>query len=213
MTQVRHPVPIGDRYGRLVVLGHCFLVSTAKHIYWSCRCDCGRTKSIYSGNILRGRTRSCGCRERMTHGDSHSAEYSIRNGMISRCHNPHDIRYADYGGRGISVCDQWRTSYQSFLEHVGRRPSPSHSIDRISNDGNYEPGNVRWSTSHEQRRNTRQTHNISFGGVTRCVRDWARELGIHERTIHRRLKRGWTTTQVLYGNGYGTGRRAKRNRS
>lgn len=109
--------------------------------------------------------------------------------MIQRCHNPSNKAYADYGGRGITVCDRWRNSCQSFLDDMGPRPSAAHSVDRIDNDGNYEPKNCRWATATEQNRNNRGNRNISWGGKTQTVQEWATELGLKYTTLKRRLDR------------------------
>lgn len=126
---------------------------------WLCRCDCGEETLVSSDALRHGKSGSCGCVVRTQSGDSGSPEYAAWNAAIHRCHNPQTGNYADYGGRGISVCDAWRESYAAFLSHIGRRPSSRHSLDRIDNDGHYEPGNVRWATKKQQlgnRRNSRR---------------------------------------------------------
>lgn len=125
-------------------------------------CDCGTERVLHLQNLTSGKSQSCGClsviaaavRE-STHGDTDSAEYACWCGIIARCENPNVQNWARYGGRGISICDRWRNSYAAFLSDMGRKPSREHSIDRIDNDGNYEPGNCRWATATEQRRNQR----------------------------------------------------------
>jgi lambda repressor-like predicted transcriptional regulator len=137
------------------------------------------------------------------HGDTSSKpvwrapEYIVWVGMIQRCHNPKGTGYSDYGARGIKVCARWRRSYAHFLEDAGRQPSPKHSIDRINNDGNYEPGNVRWALPAVQARNRRNNHNIEAFGRVRCVTDWATDLGANPATISGRLKRGWTPEDAV----------------
>ncbi len=126
-----------------------------------------------------------------------SPEYRIWSGMIQRCHNPNGTGFKLYGGRGIRVCDEWRKSFSVFLAHVGPKPSPSHSIDRIDPNGHYQPGNVRWSTPKEQQRNRRDNRNLTFNGETRCVSEWAEVLGIHANTILFRLENGWTVEESL----------------
>lgn len=154
----------GLTFGKLTVIA--IGEGTGRHTYWDCLCQCGK-KSTVSGDQLRsGKTTSCGCRRaeanketRMTHGhtaeDKKSPEYESWAGMNKRCHNPNNHAYANYGGRGIEVCPEWRDSFEAFLDHVGMKPSPKHSIDRINNDGNYEPGNVRWATAKQQANNRR----------------------------------------------------------
>jgi hypothetical protein len=117
--------------------------------------------------------------------------------MKERCLNPNNKDFPSYGGRGITVCPEWQKSYLSFLEHVGRRPSSAHSIDRLDNEKGYEPGNVRWSTSGEQARNTRRNRMITFQGRTRCLTDWAEEIQVDPRVLWSRLDRGWTVERAL----------------
>lgn len=126
-------------------------------------CDCGTERTVHLQNLTSGKSQSCGCLSQVLstiratkHGESDSAEYRIWRGMLNRCYNPNVERYPEYGGRGIKVCDWWRDSFEAFLADMGRRPSPSHSIDRYpNNDGDYEKNNCRWATSREQRLNQR----------------------------------------------------------
>ena len=135
--------------------------------FWLCRCDCGTEKNVTGGRLRRGESRSCGCdKPRMCaeanikHGDSArgrmTAEYRTWSNMIDRCERPGNKQYRDWGGRGIKVCQRWRESFAAFLADMGRKPSPELSIDRIDNDGNYEPGNCRWATRLVQRHNQRR---------------------------------------------------------
>ena len=121
-------------------------------------------------------------------------EYRSWGSMIQRCTNPRNSAYGWYGGRGIKVCDAWRESFLAFLGDVGPRPSPKHSIDRIDNDGNYEPGNVRWATKIEQAQNTHRGRRISLDGEEVCVAELARRLGISRHTVRYRLDRGLDPT-------------------
>jgi hypothetical protein len=121
-------------------------------------------------------------------------EYQTWNSILTRCHGPNPE--PRYGGRGISVCERWRKSFTAFLEDMGTRP-PKHPIDRIDNDGNYEPGNCRWVTHKEQMQNTSTTARIEFRGVVKSYAAWAEETGIPWACISQRLKRGWTVEQAL----------------
>jgi len=103
--------------------------------------------------------------------------------MIGRCYRPRNHRYAWYGGRGIRVCDRWRTSFEAFLADVGPRPTPRHSLDRIDNDGDYEPGNVRWATSFEQSRNRRNVKLYTHDGETLTLSEWADRVGLPYSTL------------------------------
>lgn len=118
-------------------------------------------------------------------------EYLCWKQMCNRCFNPNNHKYSRYGARGITVCDEWRGEggFQRFLDHIGRRPGPEYSIDRIDNDGNYEPGNVRWATPDVQRRNNGHIRLMSAGGETMCMADWASSVGMQDSTLRRRLDR------------------------
>jgi len=130
-------------------------------------------------------------------GGGKSAEYRAWRHMIHRCENPSDQMFARYGGRGITVCKQWRESFIAFLSDVGYRPSPSHSLDRRDSDGNYEPGNVRWATASEQQRNKSTVPTYTVGGITDCVAGWAERLRVRPQTLWKRLKRGWSPERTF----------------
>lgn len=117
-------------------------------------------------------------------------------GMRARCRNQNNTSWHNYGGRGISVCERWQT-FENFIADLGPRPSPLHSLERVNNDGNYEPGNVVWATRKEQAQNTRQVRRLSFNGETLTISDWARKLGVRVHTICTRLARGWSLERAL----------------
>lgn len=160
---------IGQRFGRLTVMAYADNVLSQKR--WLCKCECGITKIIRQCHLRKGYSRSCGCLQKemakkanTTHGQYRSTEYRTWMCMIRRCYSHNAHQWKDYGGRRISVYEPWRKSYIEFfsylLETIGRRPSPKHSLDRIDNDGNYEPGNIRWATKKEQNRNKGNTLKI-----------------------------------------------------
>jgi hypothetical protein len=158
----------GQRFGRLVVEAPAAFRSGCR--WWRCRCDCGTVKEIRGPVLNRGEAKSCGCRKRdigrertapggvmdgRRHGGWRSPEYRIWRGMKIRCCNPRSKDFPRYGGRGIRVCQRWLDSFAAFLADVGPRPAPHLTLDRIDNDGHYEPGNVRWATRSEQQQNKR----------------------------------------------------------
>jgi hypothetical protein len=154
----------GRRFGRLKVIERAPNTSDWK-ARWCCRCDCGAELIVLSSNLRRGNTRSCGCLRRdrcadvgsvgyIVHGRTGTSEHRAWVNMLQRCENPNHKSYKNYGGRGIAVCERWH-DFQAFVADVGPRPSPSLSLDRIDNDGGYEPGNVRWATRSEQNSNRR----------------------------------------------------------
>lgn len=206
----------GRVFGQLRVLGPVEKKWYPKvtHIVWLCVCDCGNETRTTTGRLMNSVTKSCGCRRRksmpgLKHGYAKTRtgavapEYRIWTHMIGRCHNPNDGAYADYGGRGIYVCDEWRGNFEAFLAHVGRRPSSALSIDRIDNNDGYRPGNVRWATRSEQNSNRRKYTNkgrtmIEYDGRTQSIANWARELGVPASRLALRKKRGWSTERILF---------------
>ena len=189
----------GQKFGRLTVEAYSGI--DKKHqALWQCRCECGNAKVVRASGLKSGRTKSCGCligKANITHGCFGTPEYGIWSGMMSRCTNPKHTYYSRYGGRGIKVCERWN-SFVHFLEDMGLRPSPEHTIDRYPNgDGNYEPGNVRWATMAEQNRNHPNVKLITFNGETLCLREWASRTGLDRTTIAFRIKAGWTVERAL----------------
>ncbi len=166
---------------------------------WLCRCDCGRESVIATRSLKKTiQCRSCVNR---THGKSASDEFDVWAGMIDRCYYERTRGYEDYGGRGIIVCERWRGSngFINFLADMGPRPSPEHSIDRFpNNDGNYEPGNVRWATRKENGRNKRNNRLLTFNGKTACASEWAEITGIPLARIYYRLNAGWSHEDILH---------------
>lgn len=120
-------------------------------------------------------------------GRTSEPEYLSWVRMQRRCYEPNYKGYKNYGGRGITVCDEWRQDYRAFVRDVGRKPTPQHSLDRIDNNGNYEPTNCRWATSLEQKQNRRSVREITFNGETKCLAEWSRQTGFSPSVLNRRL--------------------------
>lgn len=153
----------GHKFFRWTVI--CQADSVKKETHWLCRCDCGQSRSVSGKNLVNGKTKSCGCwnaevlknnKNAFIHGfyASHKREMSSYLNMIYRCTVKTHKSWQDYGGRGIVVCDRWMAGFHNFLADMGPRPAGT-SIDRINNDGNYEPSNCRWATRIQQRENQR----------------------------------------------------------
>lgn len=134
---------------------------------------------------------------REKHGMHTSPEYWAWRDMKRRCLNPNARDFANYGARGIQVCERWRESFCAFFDDMGLRPSPQHSLDRINNDGNYEPGNCRWATVKEQLQNRRTTSWVTFKGETKTRTEWCRIQGIAPLMFLRRIQAGWSVEKAL----------------
>jgi len=184
----------GRHFNQLTVQSFAGLAKANK--YWLCLCQCGNSKIIAAKHFTTGKTQSCGCfqaqdssNRNRTHGESASTgnttEYRSYSSAKDRCTNPNATEYARYGERGI----QFRfDSYEQFLAHIGRKPSPKHSLDRIDVNGHYEIGNVRWATAYEQAQNTRFNRMLTFNGITLCLSEWSRRLGMTGGSLAERLQ-------------------------
>ena len=193
----------GNQYGLLTVLGFDKVVESAsgsRQYLWRCRCSCGNATSVGGRNLRSGHTRSCGCLATVgvvKHGMFGTPEYQTWVGMLRRCYSVAEPGYQYYGARGIAVCARWKNSFKCFYEDMGPRPSPKHSIDRINNDGDYEPGNCRWATPVEQNNNRRSLRKLTYKGQTLTIAQWSRVTGLKYQTIRARLNSGWTVEQAL----------------
>lgn len=184
----------GQKFGRLHVVG---IYGKRGHAWlWKCLCDCGNERVVLGASLKNGKTRSCGClqkeitTERSTkHGNANrgklSSEYISWKQMLDRCTNENLPRYKDYGGRGITVCERWR-DFNNFLSDMGRKPSSKHSIERIDNNGNYEPGNCKWATDTEQAINQRIRKDNTTGvkGVYLIRGKWQASIGVDGKLIY-----------------------------
>jgi len=190
----------GERFGRLVAIK---MTVGGRHSKYLCRCDCGKEKEIHTSGLVGGRSLSCGClaseltsERSKTHGMSHTSEYRIWAAIKRRCVLKTCKEYPRYGGRGIKVSQEWH-NFSAFINDMGRRPSPDLEIDRINNDGNYEPTNCRWATVTENARNRCDNHVLEFNGLSEPIIWWAQHLGLRKSTISFRLRSGWTVERAL----------------
>ena len=191
-------------YGRLTVLRYSHTTSGA---LWVCSCDCGNETVVMGSTLRAGVTVSCGCygheqrvasttRHGGTAGGEKTGEYKAWQEMKSRCYNPNASHFEYYGGRGIGVCERWLGSFAAFLEDMGAKPTPDHTLDRKESDGQYCKENCRWATMKEQLRNTRRTVLIEYRGVTKCQTDWAAQMGMSTHTLRYRI-RNWGIERAM----------------
>lgn len=203
----REPNLPGDRYGRLTLLTEC--ERQGNNRVWLVRCGCGSQteKQVVQASIRSGLTTSCGCAQktaatktakaRATHGQRSNPLYSTWKHMIDRCVNPKNKRYADWGGRGISVCERWH-SVENFIADMWPNYKPGMTLDRIDNNKGYEPDNCQWSTCADQNRNRRDTHWVSYKGQNVCLTDAAAIAGLTRGLVKDRItKLGWPILKAL----------------
>ena len=189
----------GERYGRLVVLKRSERLGATGERYWLCRCDCGNERDLRASSLRSGRAQSCGCyhREQVTlHGMTKTRTFKSWDSMLQRCLNPHSPDYHQYGGRGIKVCKEWISSFDTFLSDMGLRPEGC-SLDREDVNGNYEASNCRWASASRQQRNRRDTPMLTWQGATLSWADWADRTGIPTKVISWRLSKGWPPERTL----------------
>lgn len=206
---------IGERHGRLTVISRS-KEKGRKGAMWTCLCDCGNVKTTSRDNLVRKTTTSCGCRYSETskpiHGKTNSPEQIAWNAAKSRCFNPNNCNYKHYGGRGITMCDRWRygegglSGFHCFLKDLGPRPE-GHVLDRIDNNGNYEPGNVRWATYLQSQNNQQKTVWITdLDGERLSMADLCRKHCVpydyfRDRFSGKKSKRtggAWTIEKILH---------------
>ena len=191
----------GQRFGRLVVLERAESAPNHK-TQWLCQCDCGSQVIVRSDSLLSGRTLSCGClqRERTTiHGETGDPLYYTWQAMRYRCNNPGNKNYENYGGRGITVCDDWNDDYISFRDWaLNNGYEQGLSIDRINNDLGYNPDNCRWATAKQQQNNRRCNVIYSLNGEAHTLSEWCDIVNLPYKTVIARINdRGWPFEQAI----------------
>lgn len=192
---------IGKKYGKLTIIGS-IKTEKYKHYKVKCKCECGNEKITTLASILNGYTQSCGCIKYTNNGVEHKCRerlYKIRQNMIQRCTNPKVPNYNNYGGRGIKVCKEWEEDYFVFRKWALENGYKENlTLDRIDNNGDYEPSNCRWATVKEQSNNTRRTVIITYNNETHNLSEWSEITGISKKNIYDRYKKGYVLDIVFY---------------
>lgn len=186
----------GQRYGRYLVIKRKDSENHRLSEYWECICDCGNRRDVFGGNLRSGNSRSCGCENRenikriaTVHGMRHTDEYRIWLGMKNRCLNSNDQNYHHYGGRGITICEEWKNDFMAFYNDMGPRPSKQHSVEREKNHLGYCKDNCKWATAEEQGNNRRNNIFFTYQGVSRTLANWCRVLKLPYKRIYYRIHR------------------------
>lgn len=193
----------GQRFGRLVVIEKTEKRDSGGNVFWLCKCDCGKDTLVSSHSLKVGHCKSCGCykidvnrkqgKQQFTkHGKSDSRIYNIWCGMKQRCYDTNCNTYSNYGGRGITICDEWKNDFKSFYDwSMGNGYREDLTIDRINVNGNYEPNNCRWCTALEQSNNRRSNHLVIYKGVEMTVKQLSELCNMKYHTLLGRLLKGW----------------------
>lgn len=189
----------GQRFARLTVIERAAdkVTGSKPKVMWRCRCDCGKEVTVWSSSLVQGTTVSCGCKTKK-HGFSHKERlYETWRNMRRRCFDPKNKRYAQYGGRGITVCLEWNdyTAFRKWAMSSGYRDDLS--IDRIDVDGNYCPENCRWADAQVQANNVSRNRILSYGGKSMTMAQWARELGVTYGALNHRVQKGQSMEEIV----------------
>lgn len=201
----------GQQFNRLTVIERAGY--RGKNIVWLCRCECGNQTKVTGTHLKTGHTKSCGClvvevsrengKSRATHGMKRTRLYHVWRDIKIRCFNHNSSNFPIYGGRGITMCEEWRSSFESFRNwavangYDDNAPFGQCTIDRIDVNGNYEPTNCRWITNEKQSNNRRNNRIIEIHGETHTASEWAKIYGVDYHTFHARLQRGWNPERAL----------------
>lgn len=203
----RHVIDLtGRKFGRLTVIERG-QTSKAGMPRWICQCECGNIRLVQGEQLRGGRSQSCGCyaREQTSkrariHGQRNTALYNVWDAMKQRCMNPKSKAWKYYGGRGVSICEEWQHNFETFNKWANDNGyQKGLTIDRIDVNGDYEPSNCRWVTMREQGKNKRCNVSLTYKGETKLISEWAKELGLNYSTIQWRHKRGWSDEDCITG--------------
>lgn len=195
----------GERFGKLVALERHY-DKNKKISFWKCKCDCGNTTIVRANSLKHGRVKSCGClrtesnlANKSKHGLSKTHLYAVWNSMKERCYNKNNHNYLRYGGRGITVCEEWKNSFKEFSEWAFLNGYQEElSIDRIDNNGNYCPNNCRWVDKKTQNNNRNVSFMITYNGKTQNLSSWCEELNLpYFRTWQRIVQYGYSFEQAI----------------
>jgi hypothetical protein len=195
----------GRRFGRLIALDPVKI--GPKKIKWRCRCDCGGTALVIGPKLKTGNTSSCGCFQEESRKRKRTHDLTVRGELPpeyeswckikARCHNPKSDRYRFYGGRGITMCERWRNSFPEFLADLGPRPGPGYTVERLDNNGHYEPSNCCWATKKTQANNRRSNKRVQWQVQDLTLAEWSDELGIPAAVLSARLRHGWSVERAF----------------
>lgn len=198
-------VSVGGKVGRLLLIKEIRMPhGNRTEVGYLCRCDCGNETQVLRSNLLSGAITSCRCYQKEVvskrngrHRMSKERVYRTWVEIKTRCFDKNSTGYERYGGRGITMCDRWKNSFEAFLSDMGEPPGKEYSIDRINNNGNYEPGNCRWATPSQQSRNRRSCVMVEYNGEKMCVTDLAEKIGMSAPLLRSRIKRGWDLESAI----------------
>lgn len=194
----------GQKFGKLTVVEltekRLYINPQGKKLfkkYYKCKCDCGNEVIIYQGKLTSGQTKSCGCLT-LKHGLWKSRIYNIWRGMLKRCYLKSSKDYKNYGGIGITVCDEWKNDFKAFYNWaVNNKYKDDLSIDRIDVKSGYEPDNCRWVKAKTQANNRSNNKLLTYNGETHNITEWAEKLNINRHLIYQRLQANWSIERAL----------------
>ena len=197
----RHSIQNGRIFTRLTIVSE---VETTYKRQFKCSCSCGKITVVALGDLISGKTKSCGCltrsvvgERRATHRKSKTKLHMVWSSMKSRCLNTNNKSFRNYGGRGVTVCKRWIDSFENFEKDMGQKPSPSHTLERIQNNKGYSPSNCKWATPKEQMNNIRKNVFLTMNGETLSAMEWSKRTGFSRDVIRRRKKLGWDDARTL----------------